>query len=248
MARKKVEQSETVHVLQRYNWVRCRDDAAVEGLLFRLPGVVRLQTFDRAEEAQAEFARLEEAARRAVNPFLCGGGALHFQTSYPGQVLYDWLLDADIKPPKPTEAGWDWAAWWPQVAPTLTEAQWRHVWQAFDRLNFYQVIGKPRRPLVYVLGQIGWRYNDQGFDPAPEGSKPLRAFRTRTRAEAECADENDIARSALDVGADGVDLNDEEYDMTDRAYRASPFEEPGKEAVRFYEVVEVELADLEGTP
>jgi hypothetical protein len=236
-------QSDTVHVLQRLNWVHCRDDAAVAGLLFRLPGVVRLRSFDRAEEAEAEFARLEEAARRAVNPFLCGGGSLHFQTSYPEQVLYDWFADADISPPDATRDGWDWIAWWPKVKDKLTEAQWRHVWKALDRLNFYEVIAKPRRPVVYVIGQIGWRYNDQGFDPAPEGSKPLRAYRSRERAEAECKDENEFAPEAMDLDENGQNPQQEEYDIGERTHRANPFDDSATAELVFYEVVEVELEE-----
>jgi hypothetical protein len=233
-----------VYVVQRLNWVR-GEEAAPDVVLFRLPGVVRLRSFDTEAEALAERDRLEEEARRRVNPFQCGGVHLRHQTSFAEPVLYDWLVDADINPPDRGEKGYDWVAWWPTVKDSLNEEQWRHVWKALDRLNFHEVIVRPRRPVVYVIGQIGWRYNDQGFDPAPEGSKPLRAYRSRERAEAECKEENLTAYCALDIGDDGVDRNDEEYEMWDRVQRASPFENAEEVAPIFYEVVEVELTDLE---
>lgn len=236
---------EPVHVVQRLNWVWSDDGydgADTVQLLVRIPGVVRLRTFDDEADALAERDRLEEVARRRVNPFRCGGLHLRQQTSFDADRLHDWLLDGGIDPP----ADRDWAAWWDAVKDALDDSQWRHAWRALDRLVFHEVVARPRRPVVYVLGQVGWRYNDQGFDPAPEGSKPLRAFRSRERAEAECDDENDIARSALDVGDDGVDVSGEEYDMLQRASRADPFREVEKGRPIFYEVVEVELADLTG--
>lgn len=240
MARKK---SDIVHVVQRLNWVR-GDDYSNTTHYFRLPGVVRIQSFDSEQEAEAERDRLEEFARRAVNPFLCGGVHLRHQTSFDADRLHDWLLDADIQPPAVVEGQRDWPAWWSTVEGRLIDDQWRHLWKALDRLNFYEAIARPRRPVVYVLGQIGWRYNDEGFDPAPEGSKPLRVFRSRERAVAECEDENDMARDALDITEDGrTDENGEEYDPKQREDRESPFIDIPLGKAVFYEVVEIELED-----
>jgi hypothetical protein len=234
-----------VHVLQRLNWVWTHDTAMTDhpiSLLMRIPGVVRLRTFLYEVDALGERDRLEEEARRNVNPFLCGGTHLRHQTRFDGDRLHDWLLDGGIQPPEDR----DWVAWWPTVRDDLDEPQWRHVWHALDRLSFYEVVLRPASPVVYVLGQVGWRYNDQGFDPAPEGSKPMRAFRSRERALSECEDENDIARSALDVDNEGMNDSGEEFDMHERVRRMSPFCQVEKHAPVFYEVVEVELASLMG--
>lgn len=242
-----------VYVVQRLNWVRQDDyaDGSVKGLLFRIPGVIRLQSFDREADAQAERERLEEKARRWVNPFLCGGAHLRHQTSFDTDRLHDWLLDGGIEPPPLEKGKRNWVKWWPKAKESLDEPRWQHFWKALDRLVFHEVIIRPRKPVVYVLGQIGWRYNDQGFDSQPEGSKPMKAFRSRERAEAECIDENDMAVNALDITTDGfTDDNGEDYDMSERLERGEPFGQAGRKQLPavFYEVVEVELEELEGRP
>jgi hypothetical protein len=246
---------ETVHVVQRLNWVRHRmwGPQAVEGRLVRIPGVVRVGSFATEDEALVECQRREEDVRHRVNPFLCGGPALHFQTSFAEEILRDWLLDADIEPPAAGDS--DWVEWWRDVVDELDEVQWAHVWKALDRLTFHEVVAKPARPVVYVISAINWVYNDEDYDPSPEGGKSLRAFRSREKAEAECDRLEEAARrDRPEFDDNGISTVDGfgAYDYSRRLAHLDPFtsadeiEYDEAEVCLFYEVVEVELADLTG--
>lgn len=67
-----------VHVLYRVNWQRSRGEHGE--FVLRLPGSTRIRSFDDADEARRECQAREREARSQVNPFLCGGNALHYQT------------------------------------------------------------------------------------------------------------------------------------------------------------------------
>src|SRR5258708_1915527 len=100
-------QAKKLHVVQRLNWARCAE------LVLRLPGSTRLRSFARAADAERHRKQDEEKARAVVNPFRCGGTALHYQTSLDEGRLCDWLLDAGIDPPPPVAQGErGWADWW----------------------------------------------------------------------------------------------------------------------------------------
>jgi hypothetical protein len=240
---------EFLYTVQRRNWVR--HDTAVVGdperkRLIRLPGFVRLASFENEADALAECANLEEQTRRAVNPFACDGDGLHFQTSFDTDRLHDWLLDADITPPEAGEKGRDWLGWWEATRDSLSEMQWLHVWQALDRIVFHEVVSRPRKPVVYVIAQISWLYNDYSFDPRPEGGVPIKAYRSRARAEAE--------RLALELEArdDYDEIERLEVDqLLDRQqpFRPCELECPDLEDPSYplhYEVIEVELDALMG--
>lgn len=230
-----------LYVVQRRNWTRhgtSPEATPHRERLVRLPGCVRLSSFADEADALAECTRLEEQARRAVNPFTCDGDALHYQTSFDADRLHDWLLDADIQPP-PRERR-EWAIWWEEVHDTLTEMQWRHVWRALDKLVFHEVVARPRRPVVYVVAEVGWRYNDSGYDPRPEGGVPVKAYRSRERAEAE------RLRRETEARRDYVYLDG--FDLVRRQRRAEPFstatylERPNVDDPHyplFFEIIEV---------
>jgi hypothetical protein len=135
----------------------------------------------------------------------------------------------------------------------LSPEQRAVVWKALDRLRFYEVVERPKRPVVYVVVHVGWHYTDQDFVAEPEGGKPWQVFSNRADAEAECDGSNDIAR---DCWVDNLAEADETLDLVERMKRKSdPFGPPPKidrkrwgavgqdrlEDVSFYEVVEVEL-------
>jgi hypothetical protein len=244
-----------VHVLQRRNWVwSAAAKANWNSRLVRMPGVVRLQTFDVEADALAERDALEERARRNVNPFCCGGPVLHYQTSFDEDRLHDWLLDADIEPPKRTNKGRDWIWWWKVTSTNLNELQWAHVWKALDLLVFHEVVARPRRTLAYVVTRVDWLYDDQTYT-ARDGSHPVKVFRTRERAEQErqeleeeeranhdhIEDFNDTEHTGGFIRANRLELHDPlsvaDEDETDYNDPASWF---------FYEIVEVELEQFQG--
>jgi len=249
MAKRRSE--ETVFVVQRLNWTRSWPLEG--GLLLRLPGRTRIQSFPDAGSAEALRQELEGKARAHVNPFRCGNVGLSDKTSFDADRLHDWLLDAGLEPPSPQgeKRVRDWAGWWQQSS--LTAEQRGLVWKALDRLRFYEVVQRPKRPVVYVVVHVGWHYTDQDFIAEPEGGKPLRVFRDRAAAEEECEGGNDIAR---DIWQENLEESNETLDLCERVERRSdPLGEPPPidpktwgevspdrvKDVPFYEVVEVEL-------
>src|SRR5262245_4085326 len=126
------------YVVQRLEWRATR-----EGQFLRLPGRTALVSFSDADEAEAECRRREEEAQAKVNPFTCDGPSLHTKTSLDEDRLHDWVLDAGLTPPRKTKAGRNWAAWWKKVARRLTTVQRAKMWEAFDRLRFFEVVERP---------------------------------------------------------------------------------------------------------
>jgi hypothetical protein len=239
--------SRTVHVLERLNWRRCGDG------FVRLPGRTRLESFPDAEAAEYARREREEAARQRVNPFRCGGAALHYHTSLDASRLHDWVLDLGLTPPQRRSAA-DWARWWDRVYPKASAAQRERLWEALDRVRFYEVVERPRKPVVYAVVAINWAYNDNWYVAESEGGKVMSAFRNRKDAEADAEGGDDISR---DVWSEGVD---EDEDMFDLKYRLAAREVPAtfdkaKKArtwedylvtlgeAPFYEVIEIELEE-----
>jgi hypothetical protein len=61
-------------------------------------------------------------------------------TSMPVEVLTDWLKEAGLGPPAPSAEPRAWADWYDTEAPRMTDMQRCRVWQALDRLSFYETI------------------------------------------------------------------------------------------------------------
>ncbi len=91
------------------------------------------------KEAAFQFRRWREAeAREFRNPFL-HGEKLEDLTTMPGGIFHDWLVEADLQPPlvspfDPTV----WFQWWRDEK--MTEEQRAKVWQALDKVRFFDVI------------------------------------------------------------------------------------------------------------
>ena len=127
---------------------RCyfRDEVWDEEVAPRVPRV--LAAF--ADPAEAEAYRQHRESTRAlpanrVCPFHCGQSLkLEEVTSLPEPVFLDWLLDAGLTPPPevatPTGPRRYWVPWWAQNLPHMTEAQQAKVWQAMDRVPFFEVV------------------------------------------------------------------------------------------------------------
>lgn len=235
-----------VYVLNRLNWART--DYPYAGTLTRLPGSTRLESFEDYEKAEQTRIEMENQARGKFNPFLCGGPALHFQTSFDADRLHDWLLDSGVEPPSVGKKGSrDWKKWWEQTGSRLDEWQTAKVWEALDRVRFYEVVQRPARPVVYVVTEIHWEYNDEGYDPDVEGGRALLAFTSREKAERHRQELEKQRRQAYGNAFYG-------YDMTGRIHWKNPFEEVSDTSVwgndlpddfpLFYEVVEVELEEV----
>jgi hypothetical protein len=160
------------YVVQRLNWHQ------KNGQFLRLAGALPVATFDTPEEAEAERARRERAAREVVNPFAIGS-APHEQTSLPVFALRDWLLDADLSPPPADAPGAAWRAWWASQAPTWSAEQRERVWDRLDRLQFYVVEERPAGRRVYLVVDADCHYFDYWFNGVH------RAFLERQSAQEE---------------------------------------------------------------
>jgi hypothetical protein len=278
----------THFVVSRAN---CR---AANDTLVRLGGETRVTAFDTFDEAERARASREAAARAHVNPFRCG--TLWADRSHmPESVFCDFLEDVDIVLPlfdpigdtdehgqplnrytrammeaKPLPEGVyrSWAHWWDKCRGSLAPNQVARVWEAMDRLRFYSVSGRPKRAVAYLVLEIQWNYNDEWNYPPAEGGVPYTAYRTRARAERECARLNAEARTRwrtelnlpnagqIPEGAEGHEVFP--FDMQSRPFPgddpfAPPREPPtranieggcfGVDEVPFYEVQEIELPE-----
>lgn len=258
-----------------------------------LPGETRVAAFANFDSAEADRATREAAARASVNPFRCGttwGERSHM----PEAVFRDFIKDAGIEPPtiveppttdedgKPlprqqlkrpytwpaaTYRGWE--TWWDAVAPTLSAERVARVWEGLDRVRFFSVEERPVRTVAFVVVEISWNYNDEWYDPPPEGGGAHTAYRTRERAEAECermnAEARDRWRESLrlpEAEAPAEAMPGYEAFPFDMQGRVFPGEDPfgprrkppargaenqrgkfGVDEVPFYEVIEFELPE-----
>jgi hypothetical protein len=233
-----------------------------------LPGEARLATFPSATAAQEDARTREADARTKVNPFRCGSTWAE-RCNLPEPVFCDFLRDAGIEPP--AEEDRDWALWWEQTAGTLTSLQRARVWEGLDRLRFFAVTERPARPVAYAVVQVQWNFNDNWYYPGSEGGAPTIAYRSREKAEAECARRNAYARAEWQRSLRLPDREDEAarrrlpghelypFDMEGRPFPGQdPFAAPAKPPARpeppndgsgkfgvdevpFFEVAEFEL-------
>jgi hypothetical protein len=250
----------TRYVVKRFNWQERYD-----GKRQRQPGEVAVASFATFEEAEADRVGRETEYRKWVNPFECGA-AVHYWTHLDEPRLRDWLMDHDITPPDAKKDGTtDWTKWWKKNQKKLGAEKCAAVWEVLDKVRFFAVSEEPARPVGYAVVMINWEYNDEYYDANAEEGEVIQVFRSRERAEAECADQNDMAR---DIWADAIgesesELDDEDdedgydmFDMRDRLRRRRGLH-PGEKlekreglfrtatGVPFYEVIEVPLEGLE---
>jgi hypothetical protein len=160
-------------VVNRLNW-----HAGKRGFL-RLAGAFPVGDFEPRQQADAERWRLENAARRLVNPFATAP-APYEQTSLPPFALRDWLLDTGIAPPPADADSAGWASWWQAQAPGWSEDLRLKVWERLDRVHFYCVEERPSCRLVYLAVDADRHYGDRWFNSVQ------RAFRSRAAAQGHC--------------------------------------------------------------
>ena len=88
-----------------------------------------------------------------INPFwLCHSydHTISLLARFEQPVLFDWILDCGLTPPElPEGSAWAgallhaWFRWWGKaVVPADSEAR-RKLWEAFDRVDFFEVIAVP---------------------------------------------------------------------------------------------------------
>ena len=159
----------------------------------------RAGTHESADAADAHRRAIEAEVRPAVNPFGCVGAAPFEQTSLPEFALRDWLQDAGLDPPPAGATTSDWRVWWAARAPAWTDAQRDHAWEALDRVRFAEVEARPAGPVVYAVVESAEWYNDE-WNTVNESITV--AYRSRDRADAECAKRNAAAMARPEPDAD----------------------------------------------
>ena len=150
----------------------------------RLPASYPVASFATHAAAEAERRRLERKARKGVNPFAMGGPALFYQTSLDAGRLNDFLLDHGVKPPARPEAGHAaWLEWWKAKHKGMSAAEREVVWQALDKVRFYEVVERPA--VVYATLEIAWKVGVERGEDMPcdcEGGYVRQLFRSSAPA------------------------------------------------------------------
>lgn len=167
----------TRFVVRRLNW------RWVDGYCVRLPGEVRLASFDTRDAADADRADREAEVRGRLNPFHCGTTWASL-TTFPESVFADWLTDAGLTPPKARGKG-AWVGWWHEGQVSWSAHQREQVWAALDRVRFFEVIERRASAVAFAVVCVMWEYNDTWYEPGAEGGRTVSAYRSRERAEAE---------------------------------------------------------------
>ncbi len=248
-------------VVKRLNWTE-----HYGGQRTRQPGEVAVVSFATFDEAEAERAKRENEFRKKINPFNCGAVA-HYWTHLDEPRLRDWLMDHGIDPPAAKKDGTtDWSAWWKAHHKKLSAEKRAVVWEVLDKVRFFAVREEPVRPVGYAVMELNWEYNDENYSASSDGGRLFKVYRTRERAEAECAARNEEAREEWsfvdDMMGDYDELDEDEddmmaaFDMQDRLRHQRGMTDDQKlkkgeglfnssEKVPFFEIIEVELEGLE---
>jgi hypothetical protein len=207
------------------------------------PGEARIAWFDTPDEAEADCRRREREVRGRVNPFQCGP-ALHYLTTFPEPVFLDYLLDLGLTPPDPQPDGRRrWAEWWDAEKEERTADQTAQVWEALNRVRFFDVIARRPSEVAYTVVQVLWDYNDVWYEPGDEGGRPILAFRSRAKAEAHRQQLEAEAREGMAAtGSGNCWMGLRRWQLSEWPRPAPDVaSEPPVEKMPFYEVVEIDL-------
>ena len=155
------------------------------GPLVHPPGRYRtVAEFPTADEAAAEQAVRERAARAGTNPFRYGG-SLAFQSVWPSSEFQAQLAAVGLAPPIGGES-MARLRWWDSNSASWTEEQRGAVWTACDKVRFFDVIEFDPARRAFVIVEATWNWDDDSFNADPEGGVVRIAFRSRENAEAYC--------------------------------------------------------------
>lgn len=69
-------------------------------------------------------------------------------TTFDEPIFEDWIRDLGLEPPAAKEINpygepiffADWFAWWEEQSPTMTDYQRAKIWQALDKLDFFEIV------------------------------------------------------------------------------------------------------------
>jgi hypothetical protein len=99
-----------------------------------------LKAFRDKVAAETHCLELENQRRTKENPF-ARGKSLEEWSHFDAPRFHDWLLDAGLEPPKKKKlAADDWREWWTKNAKKMSALQRAKVWEAVDKVRFYEVV------------------------------------------------------------------------------------------------------------
>jgi len=98
-----------------------------------------VKAFADLSRADAFCRERERERRERVNPFE-HGRKLSDLTHFDAGRLCDWLLDAGLDPPGPKVRIVGWRKWWADTRRGLSDYQRAKVWEALDRVRFFEVV------------------------------------------------------------------------------------------------------------
>jgi hypothetical protein len=228
------------YVVRRLRWTEPGFSGHMQAYRRRLPAAIDVASFDDHSAARAECRRLELAARRGLNPFALGGGALFHQTSLDSGRLHDWLLDHEVTHPP---GRFNWRTWFYNASAILSPAQVMAVWDALDKVRFYDVVERPTR-VAHAALRFTWKAGVGVGRPLPsdcEGGNLHKAYQSAASAEVARSELNQRARQEERANiADGVNYS---HFVVERLSGDWPEGQLTVDEVPFAEVVEVPLVD-----
>ena len=203
-------------------------------------------TFANYEGALADCRRREEETRWSANPFRYGN-TMFYRSSLDAPRLHDWLLDHDIEPPVRTDerdpTPLEWEEWWSQNIGTLSETERTTVWEAMDKVRFFDVVDEPARTKAYVIVRIQFTCNYDNFVEAdPEGGSIQIAFYEKSKADWHCRQ-----RNAESQAEQAENESDDYVDYVDRVGELNGEQMAFNEAI-YFEALEVPLEPGSQTP
>jgi hypothetical protein len=103
------------------------------------------RAFTSREAAEAHRREKELADRAVENPFNFGGRWCDLSTKYDTKSLLALVREMGLPEPRVYAEGWDasldeWRDWWPGRDGGLTAEQADRLWDALDRVAFYEVV------------------------------------------------------------------------------------------------------------
>jgi hypothetical protein len=143
-----------------------------------LPGPgLEVASFDTIDEAEIDRWKREQVARSKMNPFDCG--SLPMVTHFPEPILRDFLMDADVTGPL---QGGAWAAWWTKNREQLSAEQVARVWEAVDKVRFFDITEEQESPELHAVVDVVWEFRDGVHVADWDGGELVRVCRWKERA------------------------------------------------------------------
>lgn len=157
---------------RNWRWAPGNEHTPRGWVCFPGPGA-EVAAFESFDAAEADRTHREAAVRLKMNPFECG--PLPAVTTLPDPILRDFLMDAGVEPPA---AGVAWADWWTAAHPTLSDEHRASVWQAADKVRFFEVTEEADGPQVHVVVDVTWEERDGVHVAEWDGGELIRARRS----------------------------------------------------------------------